>query len=366
MIYPLDRISKLSGSKIQQKQKLESNPWKIAEDDFPFDGKISEKLKFLLNYAILAPSGHNTQPWLFKIIDNTIELYADQTRALPIVDPHNRELIISCGAALFNLRLAIRHFGYRDIVEIFPQPEMPDLLAKISLGSKRVIQQEESYLFRAIPKRTTNRLPFIDCQLPASLISELESATESEGCWREISTEIISANTRSKVIELIDRGDRLQMADPLFRQELSKWVHAHNNPEHDGIPAHAQGINEKLDMFAPIISLAIRSFDLGKSQSAKDCRLAKNAPVLMLIGSKGDRPSDWLETGEALEHLLLRARIDDVWASFFNQPIEMTELRSRLQTMFPENGYPQILLRLGYAKETKPTPRRTVDEVVSY
>ena len=119
-------------------------------------------------------------------------------------------------------------------------------------------------------------------------------------------------------------------------------------------------------MFAPIISLAIRSFDLGKSQSAKDCRLAKNAPVLMLIGSKGDRPSDWLETGEALEHLLLRARIDDVWASFFNQPIEMTELRSRLQTMFPENGYPQILLRLGYAKETKPTPRRTVDEVVSY
>ncbi len=344
--------------------KLALNPWEIAESGFPADGTTLEQLKFLLNYAILAPSGHNTQPWLFKIIDNTIELYVDRTRTLPIVDPNNRELMMSCGAALFNLRIAIRHFGYRDIVEILPKPETPDLLAKISFGSKRIIKQEESYLFRAISKRATNRLPFIDRELPTSLISELEVATESEGTWREITTTIIPESNRSKVIELIDRGDRLQMADPLFRQELSQWVHAHNNPSHDGIPAYAQGINEKLDVFTPIISLAIRSFDLGKSQSAKDCRLAKNAPVLMLIGSKGDRPLDWLETGEALEHLLLRARIDDVWASFFNQPIEIPELRSHLQTMFPENGYPQILLRLGYAKETKPTPRRTVDEVL--
>jgi len=365
MINPLAKTSKVSSVTIQHQAKSTSNPWEVKEDDFPIDAPTSEKLKFLLNYAILAPSGHNTQPWLFKIIDNTIELYADRTRTLPIVDPNNRELIMSCGAALFNLRLAIRHFGYRDIVEIFPKPETSDLLARISIGSKRIIKQEESYLFRAIPRRATNRLPFIDRQLPASLITELESATESEDTWREITTKIISKSDRSKAIELIDHGDCQQMADPLFRQELSKWVHAHNNSSHDGIPAHAQGINEKLDVFAPIISLAIRSFDLGKSQSAKDCQLAKNAPVLMLIGSKSDRPRDWLETGEALEHLLLKARIDDVWASFFNQPIEIPELRSRLQAMFPKNGYPQILLRLGYAKESKPTQRRTVDEVIS-
>lgn len=345
--------------------KLALNPWQIEESDFPADGTTSEKLKFLINYAILAPSGHNTQPWSFIIVNDAIELYADQTRALPVVDPDDRELIISCGAALFNLRIAIRHFGYRDIVEIFPQPEIPDLLARVIIGSKRIIKQEESYLFRAISKRATNRLPFIERELPASLISEFESATELEGIWREITTTIISANTRSQVIELINRGDRLQMANPLFRQELSKWLHAHNNPSHDGIPAHAQGINEKLDVFTPLISLAIRSFDLGKSQSAKDCQLAKNAPVLMLIGSNNDYPRDWLETGEALEHLLLTARINDVWASFFNQPVEIPELRSRLQAIFPENGYPQILLRLGYAKKIKPTPRRTVDEVLN-
>lgn len=67
---------------------------------------------------------------------------------------------------------------------------------------------------------------------------------------------------------------------------------------------------------------------------------------------------------EALGHLLLRARVADIWVSFFNQPIEIPELRSRLQTLLPENGYPQILLRLGYAQDTKPTPRRTLDEVI--
>ncbi len=85
---------------------------------------------------------------------------------------------------------------------------------------------------------------------------------------------------------------------------------------------------------------------------------------MVLLSSKQDTFPDWLATGEALGHLLLRARVANVWASFFNQPIEIPELRSRLKTLFPENGYPQILMRLGYAKDTKPTPRRPVNEVI--
>jgi hypothetical protein len=124
-------------------------------------------------------------------------------------------------------------------------------------------------------------------------------------------------------------------------------------------------MSQQLDPLAPLISFAIRYFDLGKSQADKDSRLAISAPVLMSISSKGDTVQDWIATGEALAHLLLRARIDDVWASFFNQPIQVPHLRSRLQALFPDSGYPQILLRLGYAPEVAPTPRRTVDEVMS-
>src|SRR5918912_3713151 len=105
--------------------------WNVSENDFPKTGNASEKLRFILKYAVLAPSGHNTQPWIFRINQNdTVELYADRTRALAVVDPDDRELVISCGAALFHLRLAIRHFGYTDITELFPHSEDKDLLAR--------------------------------------------------------------------------------------------------------------------------------------------------------------------------------------------------------------------------------------------
>ena len=93
--------------------------WNISEDEFPKDGSMHEKLKFFLRYAILAPSIHNTQPWAFRIVNNTIELYADRRRALPIADPKGRALTISCGAALGYLQLTISHFGYKYKTELY-------------------------------------------------------------------------------------------------------------------------------------------------------------------------------------------------------------------------------------------------------
>ena len=89
-----------------------SDPWKVSDDIFPRSGEAEERLRFLLNYAVLAPSGHNTQPWLFRVGNGEVDLYADRTRGLPVVDPEDRALVISCGAALFYLRVAIGHFGY--------------------------------------------------------------------------------------------------------------------------------------------------------------------------------------------------------------------------------------------------------------
>jgi hypothetical protein len=57
------------------------NPWNVSEEGFPVQGEPEEKLHFLLNYAMLAPSGHNTQPWLLRLSGDAAELYADRTRA---------------------------------------------------------------------------------------------------------------------------------------------------------------------------------------------------------------------------------------------------------------------------------------------
>lgn len=100
----------------------ELEAWNLSENQFP-GGSNVDKLRFLLSFAILAPSTHNTQPWLFKIVNNDslIELYADRTRGLPVVDPDDRELTISCGAALCYLQIALRYFGFRYNVELLFQ-----------------------------------------------------------------------------------------------------------------------------------------------------------------------------------------------------------------------------------------------------
>jgi hypothetical protein len=104
------------------------DPWKVSEEEFPTSGQAGEKLLFLSNNAVFAPSGHNTQPWLFKVSGAAVELDADRTRGLPVVDPEDRALVTSCGVALYFLRVAIRHFAYTDEVRTFPNPDDPDLL----------------------------------------------------------------------------------------------------------------------------------------------------------------------------------------------------------------------------------------------
>src|SRR6266496_1085366 len=87
-------------------------PWQIDDSEFYEIESREEQLHFLLQYAILAPSSHNAQPWQFRITAEGIEVLPDLSRHLPIVDPFDRELWMSIGAAITNLRVAAAHFGF--------------------------------------------------------------------------------------------------------------------------------------------------------------------------------------------------------------------------------------------------------------
>jgi hypothetical protein len=187
-----------------------SNPWEVRETDFRRAGTSAEQLRFLLQYAVLAPSGHNTQPWLFKIDGDAVELYADRTRALPVVDPDDRELTISCGAALFQLRIALRHFGYAGVIATLPDADDPDLLARIRLGNKRDATTEEHALFDAICKRRTNRQVFEQREVPAEMLIALQQEAHAEGVWL---SSMQTMDDRNAIADLIALGDRMQWAD---------------------------------------------------------------------------------------------------------------------------------------------------------
>ena len=332
--------------------------WAISETGFPRTAGPTDQLRFLVNYAVLAPSTHNTQPWLFKIGREKLELYADRTRCLAVADPKDRELTISCGASLFHLRIAARHFGYREVVETFPSQDNPDLLARFGLSSQREATPEDNVLFQAITQRRTNRLPFEARPVPETLLSALQVAATEEGAWCHL---VEGIKERDAVAELAAEGAQKQLADKQFRREIAAWMRPNRTGLRDGIPGYAMGLGGLMAFLAPSLT---RMFNTGLAQAKEERQRATGAPVLAVLGTESDTPHAWLAAGQAVARVLLRCRGEGVWASFFNQVIEVADLRSKLSEVVGRNGFPQLLLRLGYCSEVRPTPRRRASEVL--
>jgi hypothetical protein len=324
------------------------DPWTISAADYPAGADAAQRLRFLLGYAILAPSSHNTQPWRFKIEGRTVELHADRSRALPVVDPDGRELIISCGAALETLLIAMRHFSLDGVV----QPGDGDLLARIVLEDGEAPSPDEEALFAAITQRHTDRHAFYDRRVPDELTERLVADTVDRAAWLAV----VPEHGRGRVADLIAAGDRKQMADPRFRRELAAWIRPNRSRHRDGMRGYGLGFGALMSAVAP---LGIRAFDAGPRQAQKDRELALAAPLLAVFGTNADTPADWLNTGRALQRTLLRARAAGAAASHFNQPVEIPALRHDLaQAIGRPAEFPQLLVRFGYGPGAKPQPRR--------
>lgn len=337
------------------------DPWSVAAWAFPHAGTVAEQLTFLVHYAVLAPSGHNTQPWRFRIADDAIELRADRSRALPAVDPGDRELVMSCGAALFHLRVAMRHFGFAPDVARFPEAEDPDVLARVRLGARldrrAAPTLEDDRLFMAIPRRRTNRRPFAPRPVPEGELDVLRDAARREGAHLHV---LAQASDKAALADLIAEGDRLQGGNPAFRRELAAWLEPNRSDRPDGIPGYAHGHGDLRAYVGPLI---VRTFDWGDGQAARDRQLAEGSPVLLVLGTDRDDPPAHLAAGEALDRVLLTATAYDLSASYLNQPIETPALREAVAGLAGA-AYPQVILRLGYGPPVPPTPRRPASDVL--
>jgi hypothetical protein len=376
-------------------------PWNISEDEFPTKGSMYDKLKFFLRYAILAPSIRNTQPWTFEILsNNTIELYADTSRALTVVDPDGRQLIISCGATLGYLQITINHFGYKYKTELLSasNEKKKDMrfLAKMSINGgtesasnvtnkhrgnntkTNLLQKEDGdRLFGAIPKRRTNRFRFEERNIPDILLAGLnyivdkypqyqeqqkqqkqDEQQEEDPIWLHIVEDTDTKNTLAKLVAL---GDNILLSDKNFVHELIVSTHLNKNYgfKRGGMTGQALGISNLISKISPY-------FQISKKQDEKDRQLAATSSTLAILGSDSDGVVDWINTGMALTNILLLASSENVSCSFLNQPIQVSKLRPKLlDAIGKEKGYPQILLRMGYSShKIAPSPRRNVEEVL--
>lgn len=336
-----------------------TDPRAITEADFPAQGSPEEQWRFLLNYALLAPSEYNTQPWRFRVQGRSLELFMDTARRLPVVDPEDREMLISCGAACLNVRLAAHHFGSLTRMEsLLFNEQQSELLARLSLGEREAALPEDERLFAAIPRRHTNRSVYEDRGVPGEVLSQLQQQAGREGTWLQL---IQDEPTRQAITRLIVAGDREQWADTHFRHELAEWVQAGTSPRRDGLPGSAEAKGSLHRMTSPFV---VRTFDLWREEAARDRRLAAGAPVLAVLGTFSETRADWFAAGMALERVLLGACASGLQTSFVNQPIEVPSLRVWLKQLLGRPDYPQLVLRMGYGQPNITTVRRSVQDVL--
>ncbi|SOE53563.1 Nitroreductase family protein [Burkholderia sp. OK233] len=338
----------------------QNTAWSVDEHQLAPNAGIEEKLRFALRYAVLAPANHNTQPWHFILDGDCVTLCADRLRALPVVDPFDRELIISCGAALFNLRVALSRFGLAYAITLFPSPADVDVLAHLRILRDGRCDASLAPLFDAMPRRVTTRETFADEPIPVNLQLRLEEAGAAEGA------DIVCAGStaiRERLATLIAEADQMQFKDPRFRRELASWIHPKRSQ--DGMPALSPGMRVMLDLAVPLIGSVIRTFDLGGGMAAAHHTLVTGSPLLLCIATGADDAAAWLAAGQALERVLLTAADEGITASYLNQPIEVASLRNTLRAALNLDSVPQLLLRIGRGRQAPHSPRRPLPEVVS-
>ncbi len=352
------------------------SPWEISDTDFARASTPADQILFLLHYAILAPSGHNTQPWKFQIEPDRpgFVAYADYDRRLPVVDPDDRELFISIGAAVFNFRVAAARFGYTTRVEAIPGAGAAarraqggcEAVARVSV-SRAAAAADLAALLPVITRRRTNRAPYAVQDLSAEHRARLEALPAPGGpAAQAVGLHLVTdCGVQAELAALIARGDRLQMSDPAFRQELANWVRPVAAGHGDGMVGDGLGVPDLVSWNG---SWFIRSLDLGQYQARRDERLAREAAALAIIYGPDTLPG-LLAAGELHEHFLLTCTALGLQYGYLNQPLQWKSLRPAVRAVLPPElaraGWPQLLLRCGYGSApASAMPRRPVASVL--
>jgi nitroreductase len=329
----------------------------VTEPELHPAAPAADRLRFLLQWAVLAPSRHNTQPWLFEIAGDELRVYADRSRTLPVADPDGRQLLMACGAALENVRLAAAHFGHATSIELLPGFRRDGLLGRLRLEERSASTPELEELFRAIPARRTNRLP-LDGREPAEgLVAALVREARSEG----VSLRPVEPHQRRVVADLVAEGDDAAWSSKRFRAELAAWVRPNQSLRRDGLPGYALGMSDAAAFVHPLL---VRFQNPARAEAERDRRRALGTRALLVLSTKRDGNSEWVKAGLALQRVLLHATAAGLYASYFAQPVESPELRRKLAQALGDPGAPQCLFRIGYGLAPRPVPRRPVREVL--
>ena len=325
--------------------------WEVSEHDFPGSSPIEAQLRFLLRYAILAPSTRNSQPWAFSVQGNRIHLIADFRRGQSVADPNRRELYVSLGCALENLLVAAEHFGFRHGVTYFPEQGHAELVATVTFApggapsearlgatvAALLRRHNDNGVFRSAPVPEQLRLRLMACAVEPDLQLHL---TDDRHFRRWINALTLEA-------------DRVEFADPAFRKELSYWI--------------GQGAFGTPPVMARLGRAVVSRVNLAEPVARQDHAIVESAALLGLISATGDSHLVHVRAGQLFERVWLTATAMGVSIHPMSQTMRHPELRAAVGELLPSLSWtPQHLFRVGFSsrEEGHHTPRRPVEDVL--
>jgi hypothetical protein len=323
-------------------------PWQIPSDTTPRD---EELIAFLIRFAVLAPSSHNTQPWRFRVQNDTLELYTDPDRKLGVADPQDRELYMSIGAALENISRAAESIQRAIKIEYVLAGDLVARIVFVGSAGSRADYRE------AMIQRRSTRLPFSLEPLPEDLVKTLSSIGRG-------GTKTLVFEKRAEIesiARISSEASGRALSNPVFRHELVKWVRNNWTRQPDGMPGFTQGIPGPVSLLAPLI---MRLVDVGPDQAKKDYELLAASPCLVVLTAKRDELRGWIDAGRTYQAVCLLAQSNGFQTSSLASAIEDEAAVKGLYKKLSLTDRPVAILRVGKASRlARHSPRRSADSV---
>jgi len=305
-----------------------------------------------------APSVHNSQPWRWVFENATLRLYVDPHRWVRHTDRTGREAIISCGAVLDHLRVAMAATGWQAHVERFPDPRNPNHLASIEFTPLEVVTDVQRRRAEAILQRRTDRLP-LDCPIYWASFEPVLCSSVAESAAM---LEVLPDEARTRLAQASRLTEFLRQDDITYQAELQWWTAPF--VAYEGVPPGALASNLELHR----VDVA-REFP---SRGAGDRRavVAEDRSKILVLSTESDAPADVLGCGEALSTVLLECTMAGMATCTLTHLVELDDSRDVVRTLIDEHSKPQVLIRAGIAPaiEALPaaTPRRPLDAVLEF
>lgn len=306
--------------------------------------------------AARSPSLHNSQPWIWVVEGPELQLYLDRSRIVRYTDASGREALISCGAMLDHLRLAMAATGWRSVVQRFPNPNNFTHIASVDFRPGGEVDTATAARANAILRRRTDRLPF----LPPPDWHTVESALRALLQTGDVRLDVIDEQLRGELAEASSLTEAMRRRDPAYISELDWWTAPFELDE--GIPRSA------LNSVAEADQVSINRSFPSAGHSRRRVSVGPDRAKVVVLSTPSNTRDDALAAGEALSTVLLECTAAGLATCTVTHLTELDAGRALIGELLGSDAHPQVLIRIGRAPALEqlpaPTPRRALSDIL--